>query len=200
VNPVLLARVLVVVFWAVGMPLAALSFVAIPRALSAGPLLTRVGWAVVPVLGLLTVILCIRTLLRMDARAGGARFDRQWLGRYYVEILIAFIVYLMLSTVVVTVAPGMRDSGLRTLIGLVPSLGMALIIAVIMRWLRNADEYHRARLLESFAVTAAVTVFWTSSYSYLEMIGLPRLNSFWVPVVMTTTWFVWSIGRAIVGR
>ena len=115
-------------------------------------------------------------------------------------ILIAFIVYLVLSTVVVTVAPGMRDSGLRMLVGLVPSLGMAFIILVIMRWLRNADEYHRARLLESFAVTAAVTVFWTSSYSYLEMIGLPRLNSFWIPVVMMITWFVWSIGRAIIGR
>jgi hypothetical protein len=136
----------------------------------------------------------------MDARAGGVRFERQWLGRYYAEFLIAFLVYLALSTVAVTVAPTVHDSGIRTLVGLAPSLGMALIIIAIVRWVRRADDYHRARLLESFAVTAAVTAFWTSSYSFLETVGFPRLNTFWIPVGMTTTWFAWSIGRALLGR
>lgn len=199
-NRAIQARALVVIFWAVGMPLMALSFVAIPRALSAAALPVGAAWAVVPVLGLVTVVSCIRALLRMDARAGGARFDRQWLGRYYVEILTAFLVYLALSTAAVTVAPSIRDSSIRTLLGLAPSLGMLLIFAAIVRWVRRADDYHRARLLESFAITAAVTAFWTSSYSFLEAVGFPKLNTLWIPVGMTTTWFAWSIGRAVLGR
>lgn len=199
-NPAIQARALVVVFWAVGVPLMTLSFVAIPRALTPGPLPARAAWVVVPVLGLLTVVSCILTLLRMDARAGGVRFERQWLGRYYIEILVAFLVYLALSTAAVTVGPTVRDPNIRTLVGLAPTLGMALIIVAIVRWVRRADDYLRARLLESFAVTAAVTAFWTCSYSFLEVVGCPRLDTFWIPISMTTTWLAWSIGRALLGR
>jgi hypothetical protein len=199
-NRAMQARILVVVFWAVGIPLTVLSFVAIPHVLSAGPLSSRAAWAAVPLLGLLVIVSCIRTLLRMDARAGGARFDRQWLGRYYVEALIAFVVYISLTAVAVKIAPTAHDHSIRVLAGLAPSAGMALIIAAIVRWVRRADDYHRARLLESFAVTAAVTAFWTSGYSFLEVAGFPRLHAFWIPVGMAATWLAWSAGRALPGR
>jgi hypothetical protein len=200
VNRALQAKILVLVFWVVGAPLMALSFIALPRVLSPGSLPARAAWAMVPALGVVTVVFCIRTLLRMDARAGGATFDRRWLGRYYVEIFIAFIVYAVLFAVTVNIAPTMRDSRTQLLAGLIPSLGLALIIAAIVRWVRRADDYHRTRLLESFAVTAAVTAFWTSSYSILEIVGYPRLPLYWVPVGMTVTWFAWSVGRALLRR
>ena len=127
-NPLLKARALVIVFWALGMPLIILSFVAIPQALSAGALAARLSWSVVPVLGLV------------------------------------------------------------------------LMVIAVVRLVRRADDYHRARLLESFAVTAAVTAFWTSGYSLLESVGFPPLHLFWVPLSMTVTWAIWSLGRGALGR
>lgn len=199
-NQAAQAKLLILLFWAVGIPLMVLSFVAVPRMLSPGSLPIRATWALVPVLGLITVVTCLRALLRMDARAGGAAFNRRWLGRYYVEILIAFIVYVVLFGVTVRIAPTVRDPDSHLLIGLLPALGLGLIVAAIVRWVGRADDYHRARLMESIAVTAAVTAFWTCSYSILEAVGFPRLHLFWVPVGMTVTWFVWSGGRALLGR
>jgi hypothetical protein len=199
-NQAMKARILVLVFWALGMPLIVLSFVAIPRALDSDAVATRLMWIFVPVLGLLVAISCIRTLLRMDARAGGAAFDRFWLGRYYVEILVAFMIYLALFAVALKIAPTVPDPGVRMLVGLAPVLGMALILIAIVRWVRRADEYHRERLLESFAATAAITALWASGYSFLEGVGFPKLNMFWIPMSMMATWAAWSIGRAILGR
>jgi hypothetical protein len=200
VNTLMKARILVVVFWVLGVPLVVLSFVALPRALNEGSLATRVLWTSVPLLGLLISVSSIRTLLRIDARAGGAAFDRKWLGRYYLEVLVAFTIYLALFTVAAKIAPSAQNPGVRTLVGLSPALGVALILAAAVRLVRRADDYHRARLLESFAVTTAITAFWTSSYSFLEGIGFPKLNMFWIPISMTAIWAGWSIGRAILGR
>jgi hypothetical protein len=193
------APLLVVVFWAVGAPLIVLSFVALPRALSQGSATSRVVWALVPVAGLLVAIGCLRTLLRIDARAGGAAFDRQWFGRYYRELLPAFIVYLALFAMTMKIAPTVQGSGARVLVGLAPVLGIALILIAVVRLIRRADEYHRRRLLESIAVTAAITVLWTSGYSFLEIAGFPRLHMFWVPVSMMVMWVTWSVGRALLG-
>ncbi|HUK01508.1 MAG TPA: hypothetical protein VLW26_04440 [Steroidobacteraceae bacterium] len=199
-NPLMKARVLVLLFWVLGMPLLVLSFVAVPNAFSPGPLLARVSWSFVPVLGLIVAGTCILTLLRLDARSGGARFDRQWLGRYYVEALVGFIVYLALFTVGVTVAPTVQDPTLRVLIALAPAAGIALIIVAVVRLVRRADEYHRARMLQSSAVAAAFTVLWTSCYSFLEIIGFPKLHMAWIPNSLMAVWLGWGAGRALLGR
>jgi hypothetical protein len=194
------ARILVVVFWAVGVPLIVLSFVAIPRALNPVTPASRLLWILVPVLGLAVAISCIRALLRMSARAGGAAFERRWLGRYYVELLIAFIVYLALFTVAVTIVPTAQNPAVRALAGLAPAVGLVLIFVAIVRLVHRADDYHRVRLLQSFAATAAITALWTSCYALLESLGFPKLHMFWIPISMTATWAAWSIGRALLGR
>lgn len=199
-NPLLKARALVIAFWVLGMPLIALSFVAIPHALGARGLGAGLSWTLVPVLGMIICAACIVALLRNDARAGGASFDRRWLGHYYVGILVAFILYLLLFAASVELAPAAHDPGVRTLIRLSPALGLALILIAVVRLVRRADDYHRARLLESFAVTAAVTAFWTGAYSFLESVGFPRLHLSWIPLSMTATWAAWSLGRALLGR
>jgi hypothetical protein len=194
------ARILVAVYWTVGVPLTALSFVAIPRALDPAASASRLLWILVPVLGLAVAISCIRALLRMDARAGGAVFERRWLGRYYVDLLVAFIVYLALFAVAVRIVPNTQNPAVRMLAGLAPALGLVLIFVAVVRLVLRADDYHRARLLLSFTVTAGVTSLWTSCYALLESLGFPKLNMFWIPMSMTATWAVWSIGRALLGR
>jgi hypothetical protein len=190
----------VILFWVIGVPLTALSFVAIPRALNASAPATRLLWTLVPVVGLTVAISCIRALFRMSVRGGGAAFDRRWLGRYYVELLVAFIVYLGLFTVAARFVPSAQSPAIRTVVGIAPALGLVLIFVAVVRLVQRADDYHRTRLLQSFAVTAAVTALWTSCYALLESLGFPKLNMFWIPMGMTATWACWSIGRALLGR
>jgi hypothetical protein len=200
VNLATRARLLVAVFWAAAVPLMALSFVAIPRALNPAAPASRLLWILVPVLGVAVAIACLGALLRMSARAGGAVFERQWLGRYYVEVLIAFIVYLALFALAVDIVPTAQDATVRTLAGLAPTVGLLLIFVAVVHLVQRADDYHRARLLQSFAATAAITALWTSCYAVLENLGFPKLHMSWVPNSMTATWAAWSIGRALLGR
>jgi len=202
-NPRALLHIIVLLiglFWAVAVPLLVVSPVAIEQAARPGPLLVRATWTLVPVLGLLVAIGSLASLLRMAARAGEARFFRQWLSRYYIELFIAIVVYLALLGAAVTLAPILTDPTLHVLVSLAPSAGIALCIVAVIRWVRRADEYHRRRLLESFAVAAAATVLWTTAYSQLEWAGFPRLNMAWVPDSMFVTWLAWSAGRAALGR
>jgi len=200
VSAAVKAKMLVAAFWILGMPLLSLSVVAGSRALAPGPAHTRAAWALLPLSGLMVSGFCLRALLRLDAGAGGAKFDRRWYGRYYVEAFTALIIYVVLAVAAVTFAPVVKTPGLRWILAAAPSLGLTLIVVSIVRWVRRADDYHRERLMASFSATAAVTLVWTSSYVFLEAMGLPRLDIYWIPIVMAGTWGVWMSGRALLGR
>jgi hypothetical protein len=194
-------KLLVGFVWSIGMPMIVLGgLYGIPRALLPGALLTRAAWAGVPVVGFAIVIACIFALWRRQVRAGGAVFERQWLGRYYVELLVATLVYIALSIACVRLIPTIHDPVRRGLAGLAPAIGIALILIAIVRWVRCADEFQRARLLESFAVVAAITGLWTWTYGLLEVAGFPRLSMFWVWGVMVAVWLIWSGARVILQR
>jgi len=194
-------KLLVGFVWSIGVPMIVLGgLYGIPRALLPGEVLTRAVWAAVPVVGFAIVIACIFTLWRRQVRAGGAVFERRWLGRYYIELLIATLVYIALSIASVRLISTIREPVWRALAGLAPTVGIVLILIAIVRWVRRADEFQRARLLESFAVVAAVTGLWTWSYGFLEVAGFPRLSMFWVWGVMVAVWLIWSGARAMFQR
>jgi hypothetical protein len=109
-------------------------------------------------------------------------------------------VYLGLVTVAARFVPSAQSPAIRTVVGIAPAVGLVLIFVAVVRLVQRADDYHRTRLLQSFAVTAAVTALWTSCYALLESLGFPKLNMFWIPMGMTATWACWSIGRALLGR
>ena len=113
---------------------------------------------------------------------------------------IATIVYIALSIACALLLKTIADSTLRILVGLVPSVGIALIILAMVRWVMRADEFQRKGLLESFAVVAAITGLWTWSYGILEIVGLPRLSMLWVWPVMVALWIAWSGARAMLRR
>ncbi len=195
------SKLLVGLFWLIGMPMFVLGdMYGLPVALQPGSPLSRVAWGAIPVVGLAVAIGCIATLLRRHARTGGAVFDRRWYGRYYVEVLIATIVYIALCIACALLLKIIADSTLRVLVGLAPSVGIALIILAMVRWVMRADEFQRKRLLESFAVVAAITALWTWSYGILELVGFPRLSMLSVWPVMVALWIAWSGARAMLRR
>jgi hypothetical protein len=194
-------KLLVGFVWSFGVPMIVLGgLYGIPRALLPGELLTRAAWAAVPVVGFAIVIACIFMLWRRQVRDGGAVFERRWLGRYYVELLVAALVYIALSITCVRFIPTIHEPVPRVLAGLAPTIGILLILVATVRWVKCADEFQRVRLLESFAVVAAITGLWTWSYGFLEVAGFPRLSMFWVWSVMVGVWLIWSCARAILHR
>jgi len=195
------AVVLVAVHWAIGVPMLVLGgLYAVPRAFHADTVPTRIAWAVVPVLGLVIMIACIATFMRRAARVGGNIFERRWLARYNVEIFAATGIYAALSVLCVVLAPSVRSQVERVALAVAPMLGIALILAAIVRWISRADEFHKQRQFRSIALAAAITAVWTWSYGYFEVVGFPRLSMFWVWPVMVAAWGIANLTMAIVEK
>ncbi len=74
----------------------------------------------------------------------------------------------------------MPGGSVRTVLTLLPILPGVLIIATGIWQYRACDEYIRLRVLMAASVTAVITAVWTLTYSYLELVGLPRLSMIWV--------------------
>lgn len=74
----------------------------------------------------------------------------------------------------------MPAGSIRTVLTLLPVLPGVLIIAVGVWQYRACDEYIRLRILKAATITAVITAVWTLAYSYLELVGLPKLSMMWV--------------------
>jgi hypothetical protein len=58
----------------------------------------------------------------------------------------------------------------------------------IARHVARIDEYQRQRLLETIALSAAITGAVTFTYGFLETAGFPRLSMFSVWIIMGGSW------------
>jgi hypothetical protein len=74
------------------------------------------------------------------------------------------------------------------------------MIWVVARYFQRVDEYLRLRILENWAITAAITMGWTFTYGFLENAGLPRLSMFTVFPAMGFTSGILFFFRRILGR
>jgi len=74
----------------------------------------------------------------------------------------------------------MPQGSTRSALILTPILPTLLILATACWVYKACDEYVRARILKSVAITAAVVALSTSSYFILELFGFPRLSMLWI--------------------
>lgn len=92
------------------------------------------------------------------------------------EFGITFIFYLAAYGSAMWAALTLPSGATRTVLTLLPiAPGLALIRSAVRSY-RRSDEFIRLRILQATAVCAVVTAIWTLAYSYLELIGRPRLN------------------------
>jgi hypothetical protein len=94
----------------------------------------------------------------------------------------------------------MSDSSWRLPLQLSPIVPIALLIWVIVRGFRRADEFVRLRSLENIAIAAAVTAGWTVSYGFMETVGFPRLSMFVIWPFMGLAWAATAGVRRVAGR
>jgi hypothetical protein len=68
----------------------------------------------------------------------------------------------------------------RVALTLVPIPPGILVIAVCIWQFQASDEYLRSKMMTAASLVAVVTAIWTLAYTYLEMIGFPKLSMMWV--------------------
>lgn len=119
---------------------------------------------------------------------------------YYKELGIAFAVYLTLLLLSLQFGRTMPEGVLRTAVLISPMAGFGLMIWAIARQLARSDEYIRQRLLETVALSAAVTCAITFTYGFLETAGYPRLSMFTVWMIMGGAFGLVNIARRVCSR
>jgi hypothetical protein len=119
---------------------------------------------------------------------------------YFREMSVALAVYILLLISSIYFGRPMNDGVLRTMVLASPIAGFGLMLVAVARHSRRIDEYLRQRLLETFALAAAITAGVTFTYGFLETAGFPRLSMFTVWPVMGVAWGVVDFVRCRLQR
>jgi hypothetical protein len=114
---------------------------------------------------------------------------------YRREMALSLAVYVVLLLGSIQLGRPMADGVVRTAVLASPILGFALMLRAIARHVSRIDEYLRQRLLETFALAAAITAGLSFTYGFLETAGFPRLSMFVVWPVMGAAWGIVDLVR-----
>ncbi|MEP7300015.1 MAG: hypothetical protein ABI699_00680 [Caldimonas sp.] len=107
---------------------------------------------------------------------------------YLAELSGSLVLYALVLSATLVVGRTLPEGALRTAVSVSPMLPLLLVVWVIVRQIRRADEFIRKITLEHLAIAAAVTAGWTFTYGFLENAGFPKLSMFTVWPVMGAAW------------
>lgn len=116
---------------------------------------------------------------------------------YLREMMGALLAYTLLLVASIYFGRPLDDGLLRTVVLLSPMVGFCFMLWAIARHLGRLDEYLRRKLLDSFALAAALTAGLTFSYGFLETAGYPRLSMFVVWMVLCASTALVTTVRAL---
>jgi hypothetical protein len=114
--------------------------------------------------------------------------EKQVARAYRTELWTAVAIYAVLLFGSISFGRRMDDGVLRTIVLVIPMIGFGLMIRAIARHVSRIDEYQRQQLLETIALSAAITGAVTFTYGFLETAGFPRLSMFTVWIIMGASW------------
>jgi predicted membrane protein len=119
---------------------------------------------------------------------------------YFRELGGSILVYVVILAAALSFGRAMDEGALRTLVLVSPMAGFCLMIWAVARHVRRIDEYIRQGVLETIAITMAVTAGLTFTYGFLENAGYPRLSMFTVWMVMGGVWVAVCAIRGVLKR
>ena len=108
--------------------------------------------------------------------------------------MVAYGATLFLSIWLINTAPGAPWRFAIALLPMIPAIG---VLVAVLRQLRRMDELQRQIQFEALAFAFAGTALITFGYGFVENVGLPHLNWFWVWPIMA---ILWAIGSALAAR
>jgi hypothetical protein len=92
---------------------------------------------------------------------------------------LAFLVYQVALGTAIWAFTSIPTGPVRTALIVAPSLPGLSLIGLTLRSYRLCDEYIRLRTLQAAAIAVLVAVIFSLVYSFLELLGLPRLSAAW---------------------
>jgi hypothetical protein len=119
---------------------------------------------------------------------------------YHRDLWTSVLVYMVLLFGSIKLGRPMADGVLRTAILVTPMIGFGLMIWAMARHLSRIDEYQRIRMLETFAIAAAITAGLSFTYGFLETAGFPKISMFTVWIVMGSSWGLVGAVRGLLKR
>ena len=119
---------------------------------------------------------------------------------YFIELMLALILYTILLMAAIRYGRPMPEGWLRTLVLVTPMIGFGMMIRTVARHIARVDEYQRLRMLETIALSAAITGAVTFTYGFLETAGFPKVSMFWVWIGMGASTAAVTLVRRMAGR
>ncbi|MBD5633828.1 MAG: hypothetical protein IAI49_05055 [Candidatus Eremiobacteraeota bacterium] len=115
--------------------------------------------------------------------------ERKSVRRYQIEMAGAALAYFVTLFVSVRYVDHLPLGALKTLVALLPMIGVVAMVLAFVRFTLRCDEMQRQTILVSGAISAIVTAVVTMCFGFLENAGVPA-------VPMT---FVWPIVGLVFG-
>ncbi|MDE2892186.1 MAG: hypothetical protein OXN86_06780 [Chloroflexota bacterium] len=108
--------------------------------------------------------------------------------RFSKRMTLAFLAYAVLVALSVSLTEVFPDAIWRYPLAVIPMAPFIYGVAAYVRYLRNVDELERRMALEALAIAFGATAAITFGYGFLERVGLPHINWWWVWAVMGVSW------------
>ena len=113
--------------------------------------------------------------------------------RYLKRMGLALLVYTAVLAASGAFTSAYPDSVWRFPVAVTPMAPFLYGIAANVRYLSMVDEFQQRMKLEALAIAFGSTAAITFCYGFLEHVGLPHINWWWVWPVMGTSWILGSI-------
>ena len=110
--------------------------------------------------------------------------------QYLRRMTIALVVYAILLAVSVPLTSMYPDAVWRFPVAVTPMAPFIYVIALSVRYLRMVDELQQRIKLEALAIAFGATAAVTFCYGFLEHVGLPHINWWFVWPVMGASWIL----------
>ena len=110
--------------------------------------------------------------------------------QYLRRMTIALVVYTVILAASGALTSAYPDSVWRFPVAVTPMAPFIYAIAENVRYLRSVDELQQRIKLEALAIAFGATAAGTFCYGFLEHVGLPHINWWFVWPVMGASWIL----------
>ena len=126
--------------------------------------------------------------------------SRQVLIGWIRQFGLTLLVYLAALATATWALTSVGAGPLRTALILAPILPGLALIGLTVRSYRLCDEYIRLRTLQAAAIAVLVVAIFSLIYSFLELLGLPRLSSAWISNIVWVVFVAQMLGLIATGK
>ena len=118
--------------------------------------------------------------------------------RYIAGFTVAMVAYIAILFAIVFIDKRLHPAeAVRIALYLLPLIPVIFMVPVVVRFLRDTDEFERRIVTDSLAIGAGITAMLSVTYGFLEIAGLPHPSAWWTWIVLMASW---GLARCFIAR